>query len=603
MTQPAAQETTGSDTVAGGRVPEAFAAEVGTRLAALRALVPQDDGSLGARLFDRPGLVDSMLGRDLLDPLDLTPDVAPEGHGATGAGLPVAVTDLLRVVGPVGVEALDATIEAITVVRARVNALEALEAVLYERARRQALRAQLLDGTDPMVRTASSDRRRDLARRAVTADIALATHHTEHQVTARMSRAHALTARAPHTLTAALTGHVGWTNAAKVADTIDDLTPAMAATLDQQVAHAAACQNPRRFAATVRRTRDRLHPTPPQVRAAEATTKRGVWIDPGKDGMAWLTLHAPAPAIHAIGDRLDRTATHQRTTGDPRTLAQLRADTATALLLDDGTLDLTTLHLTDTAAPASTATDAGAPHGGDGDIPATDDRDDMRHGGAPPGSTAPDLAVLARSIRPHIYLTIPVLTLLDRADEPALLDGTVPIDPDTARNLAALAPSFTRILTHPLTGNVLAMDARTYTPPAALRRHLVVRDTTCRFPGCGRPATNTDADHTHAHAAGGATTHSNLALLCRHHHVLKHQTRYAATQTPDTTDATSPAPGSTGTLTWTTPTGRTYTTRPEPIPTTLHTTAPGPIHIPTPDDDPEHDGDGYGDDPDGDPPF
>ena len=43
--------------------------------------------------------------------------------------------------------------------------------------------------------------------------------------------------------------------------------------------------------------------------------------------------------------------------------------------------------------------------------------------------------------------------------------------------------------------------------------------------------------------------------LCRHHHILKHHPRWHLTQ---------PAPG---TFTWTTPTGRTYTTTPDPHPT------------------------------------
>jgi hypothetical protein len=364
-----------------------------------------------------------------------------------------------------------------------------------------------------------------------------------------MDRAHALAARAPRTLAGALAGRVCWANAARVADTVAELERGAADELDRALAHAASCQNPRQFARTVRRTHDRLHPTPPQVRHAEAATRRGVWADTARDGMAYVTLYAPAPAIHAVRSRLDDVARQVRSAGDARTLAQLRADVMTALLLDDGSLDLTAAGL------------AGA---ADGEVPAV-------------GRTAPDLAILARSVRPRVYVTVPVLTLLGRSDEPGLLDGTVPVDADTARTLAGLAPSFTRILTHPVTGDVLGVDARTYLPPAALRHHLVVRDTTCRFPGCQRPAAATDADHTEAHARGGPTTDANLALLCRHHHVLKHRTRFEVRQHPD----------GTGALTWTTPTGRTYVTRPEPVPTTVHTGTPSPIHVPGPDPDVE----------------
>ncbi|ACZ32191.1 HNH endonuclease [Xylanimonas cellulosilytica DSM 15894] len=599
MTQPAEDRAwTGpaqaADLDTGARARSELGADLRARLAALANVAPEDDGSLRAALWDRPGLVDSMLGYHLLDPLEL-PDCDGE---ADPDGLPPQVSELLRVTGVVGIEDLNATIDAIATVRARVNALEALEGVLYERARRQALRAEVVDDTDPMVRTATGTRRRDLARRAVVADLALAVHHTEHTVTDRMNRAHALTARAPRTLAVGLTGQVPWVNAAKVADAVDALDPGVAAALDRAVAHPATLQNPRRFAATVRRTCERLHPTPAEVRHGEAASKRGVWVDDAADAMAYLTLLAPAPAIHAIASRLDQAARHARTHGDARTTAQLRADTAVALLLDDGTLDLAGLAGLAADGTATARTDGGnavsglAEPASERAADPTNERTNVDRAGLGDGRTAPDLAVLARSLRPRVYVTVPVLTLLGRSEEPALLDGTVPIDPDTARALAGLAPSFTRVLTHPVTGDILGVDATTYAPPQALRHHLTVRDTTCRFPGCGRRATATDADHTRDHALGGPTTDTNLALLCRHHHVLKHQARFAVHQRDDHS----------GTLTWTTPTGRTYATRPGLVPATVHSTLPGPIHVPDPDDEGGH-APGPPEDPDGDPPF
>lgn len=59
-------------------------------------------------------------------------------------------------------------------------------------------------------------------------------------------------------------------------------------------------------------------------------------------------------------------------------------------------------------------------------------------------------------------------------------------------------------------------------PDARLRRLLLARDRTCRFPGCG--ATR----YLHAHhvihwEAGGATDLDNLLLLCNHHHTTVHK--------------------------------------------------------------------------------
>ncbi len=94
---------------------------------------------------------------------------------------------------------------------------------------------------------------------------------------------------------------------------------------------------------------------------------------------------------------------------------------------------------------------------------------------------------------------------------------------------------------------------RGYRPSSALAEFVRCRDLTCRFPGCDQPADVCDFDHTVPFPAG-PTHASNLKLLCRYHHLLK--TFYtgcggwADRQLPD------------GTVTWTAPTGHTYTTKP-----------------------------------------
>jgi hypothetical protein len=135
--------------------------------------------------------------------------------------------------------------------------------------------------------------------------------------------------------------------------------------------------------------------------------------------------------------------------------------------------------------------------------------------------------------------------------ETAHLDGYGPIDDHTAALLAARAPSFRRLLTHPHTGAVLAMGRDTYAVPADLRAFLRLRDQTCRFPGCSRRAGRCDIDHTIAYACGGTTDATNLAHLCRTHHRLKHSTRWDVRHI-----------GTDGTLTWTAPSGKEHTTRP-----------------------------------------
>ncbi|WP_348525344.1 HNH endonuclease signature motif containing protein [Luteimicrobium album] len=87
--------------------------------------------------------------------------------------------------------------------------------------------------------------------------------------------------------------------------------------------------------------------------------------------------------------------------------------------------------------------------------------------------------------------------------------------------------------------------------PADLRRHLAVRDGTCRFPGCGRPAARCDTDHVTAFVDGGATDAANLLHLCRRQHRLKHETSWCVRVDQRTHDAV-----------WTSPTGRQHVVPP-----------------------------------------
>jgi hypothetical protein len=113
-------------------------------------------------------------------------------------------------------------------------------------------------------------------------------------------------------------------------------------------------------------------------------------------------------------------------------------------------------------------------------------------------------------------------------------------------------------------GTITDAGRRSYRPPAALADLIRGRDHTCRFPGCRQPAHRCDLDHVIPHPTG-PTTPDNLITLCRHHHRLKHTTTWTVHQHP------------TADLTWTSPTGRTYTTHPHhhpPPPQQQHPSSP-----------------------------
>jgi len=93
-----------------------------------------------------------------------------------------------------------------------------------------------------------------------------------------------------------------------------------------------------------------------------------------------------------------------------------------------------------------------------------------------------------------------------------------------------------------------------YRPPPSLRHLIRIRQRTCGEPGCLRPAERADLDHTIAYEGGGRTCECNLAPVCRHGHRAKQAPGWHLEQ---------PEPG---VLVWTMPSGRTYTTRPDPYP-------------------------------------
>ena len=91
-------------------------------------------------------------------------------------------------------------------------------------------------------------------------------------------------------------------------------------------------------------------------------------------------------------------------------------------------------------------------------------------------------------------------------------------------------------------------ETRGYQLTPRLRHLIEIRDRTCTFPGCRRPATRCDKDHTLAYDQGGRTCECNISPLCRAHHKVKQAQGWHLEQ---------PAPG---VLQWTTPAGRRYTT-------------------------------------------
>ena len=385
----------------------------------------------------------------------------------------------------------------------------------------------------------SPQRRREMAHRAVTAELATALHVPERTMQRQLDDAAALSTRLPATLAALRDGSITMQHARVVVEQTSDLggddDRHACAKLDELLAEFSRSNT----AAAVRRKaldlREAVMTETIAERQRKARAKRRVEFEAAADGMAWLHAFLPADDAALIFDRLDRAAWAER---EGRAPTDPAGDNATGVETR-GAMHSDVARILDEQRTAH-------------QVRADAARDLLLYGTLDSESERAD--AVAR-VRPSVHVTVPVLTLIGESDAPGLLDGYGPIDADTARRLAARAPSFTRILTNPVSGTVLDVDRRSYRPPADLERWLQVRDGTCRFPGCNRAARRSDIDHTLGWNDGGRTAFDNLAHLCAAHHHLKHETSWSVRQI------------GAGTLDWTTPAGRRHLTHPaNPIP-------------------------------------
>jgi 5-methylcytosine-specific restriction endonuclease McrA len=114
--------------------------------------------------------------------------------------------------------------------------------------------------------------------------------------------------------------------------------------------------------------------------------------------------------------------------------------------------------------------------------------------------------------------------VLEDASRPgqSVLEEVGHVSAETSQRLACDASRV--VMRHDHHGRLVEVGARTRTIPPALRRALLHRDRTCRFPGC--EARVGQGHHIQHWAHGGPTTLANLVLLCRRHHRAVHEEGY-----------------------------------------------------------------------------
>jgi hypothetical protein len=134
------------------------------------------------------------------------------------------------------------------------------------------------------------------------------------------------------------------------------------------------------------------------------------------------------------------------------------------------------------------------------------------------GHPAPIMGTHAEHHQVFLYLDPDAFTSKGEPRHTHLEDGTR-VSLETVRRLTC-DTSVVPVLDDG-NGSVLNIGRRTRTIPPAIRRALWLRDTGCRFPGCGLRFTQ--GHHVEHWAMGGETGMDNLVSLCRVHHRAVHE--------------------------------------------------------------------------------
>jgi hypothetical protein len=134
--------------------------------------------------------------------------------------------------------------------------------------------------------------------------------------------------------------------------------------------------------------------------------------------------------------------------------------------------------------------------------------------------------------RPHLQITATLETLLQHCGAPAAdIEFSLPISAAAVERFACDC-NITRIVLGSDSQVIDVGRSKRVIQPAQ-RRALRVRDKTCRWPGCDRPASYTSGHHLVHWINGGSTDLPNLALLCHRHHWMVHEGKWQIVRTQD----------------------------------------------------------------------
>jgi len=348
---------------------------------------------------------------------------------------------------------------------------EVLGDVLRWRARAEWFEIEaMLDYRDAeMARTAHTEppMRRLVERSAIALAIGEAMNLSEGQVHLRLSAAERVRDRTPAVWQAFGDGALDWARVRDIAGTVDALErEESVARLDGLVVAYAADHTAAELRQWLRRFVQRVEADLATERAEARRRERHVSITHGEDGMGWLNAYLPSHQLAAIDDRLHRGARRAADDGPDRTVKQREADLLAAWC---------------TESEAVTAAI-------DANIAVTIDAD-----------------VLAGAVAGFAEST----------------DGRWAVPAAWIDAVVRTGSTFWhRIVTQPVTGDVLSHEYVGRYAPDSLDLALQYLHGVCQAPGCLVPAGRCDQDHRIPHPEG-PTSADNLGPLCRRHHAMK----------------------------------------------------------------------------------